>query len=473
MTNVLSQEEIDQLLTAINKGNTEPEDYKPVMIGKKIKIYDFKRPDKFSKEQIRNISIIHETFARLTTNSLSAQLRSMAYLQVASVDQLTYEEYIRSIPTPTTLATINMAPLKGYAVMEIDPAITFAIIDRICGGVGEGTKSQHELTDIELSIMENIIIRIIANLREAWTMVFDLCPCLEAIDTNPQFAQIVPPNEMVVMLSLETMLGGYDVKGLINICIPYSTVEPIIEKLSALYWYCKKQNVMPLIPSKNLKLNDKEDIPVRLTAEILNRDYPVKEIWKWDIGTVILPLCLLNSGYCYLRLGYRRVWQCQILPDSKWLPKRIKIVNFVEKPFETEGNDMKIEEGNSLVADALSNAKIKITAELGATSKTVKEVFAIGEGTILELDKLAGEPVDVKANGVLIAYGEVVVIDENFGVRITEIAGAPKAPDQSGQQQPVPKQPDQPGPKVMEEAAELTEKMEFFDEGEKSLIGNI
>jgi flagellar motor switch protein FliM len=204
MTEVLSQEEIDQLLTAINAGETEPEDFRPAADTRKIKIYDFKRPDKFSKEQIRTVSIMHETFARLTTTSLSANLRSMVHVHVASVDQLTYEEFIRSIPTPTTLAIINMDPLKGNAILEIDPAVTFSIIDRLFGGSGEGTKAQHELTDIEQSVMEGIIVRILGNMREAWAQVIDLRPRLGQIDTNPQFAQIVPPTEMVVLVTLET-----------------------------------------------------------------------------------------------------------------------------------------------------------------------------------------------------------------------------------------------------------------------------
>ena len=178
MTEVLSQDEIDQLLTAINAGDTEPEDFKPAADSRKIKIYDFKRPDKFSKEQIRTISMMHETFARLSTTSLSAQLRSVVHVHVASVDQLTYEEFIRSIPTPTTLAIINMDPLKGNAILEVDPAITFSIIDRLFGGTGEGTKSQHELTDIEQSVMEGIIVRILGNMREAWTQLIDLRPRL-------------------------------------------------------------------------------------------------------------------------------------------------------------------------------------------------------------------------------------------------------------------------------------------------------
>jgi flagellar motor switch protein FliM len=256
MTEVLSQDEIDQLLTAINAGDTEPEDFRPAADTRKIKIYDFKRPDKFSKEQIRTVSIMHETFARLTTTALSATLRSMVHVHVASVDQLTYEEFIRSIPTPTTLAIINMDPLKGNAILEVDPAITFSIIDRLFGGTGEGTKAQHELTDIEQSVMEGIIVRILGNMREAWAQVIDLRPRLGQIDTNPQFASIVPPTEMVVLVTLETKVG--EVEGMMNFCIPYLTIEPIIGKLSAQYWYSSVPALMEYYSAFNTRCYHRE-----------------------------------------------------------------------------------------------------------------------------------------------------------------------------------------------------------------------
>jgi flagellar motor switch protein FliM len=419
MKDVLSREEIDKLLTAINAAGTETDEISPV--SRKIKIYDFKRPEKFSKEQIRAISIIHDTFSHLTTDSLCAQLRNISHVHVASVDELTYEEFIRTLPVPTTLAVFDMEPLKGGAVLEIDPCITFAIIDRICGGRGRSTKINHELTEIETSIMEDVIVRMAENLNEAWSTVFGLRSGLLQIDSNPQFVQPVPPADIVVLITLEANIG--DVVGMINICIPYTTIEPIIGKLP-LSWY--KQTIPNNAISPYM-----DEVPVRLTAQVLKRDFSMKEILKWDTGTIILPLSPLKAGYCFLRLGDRCVWQCQILPDYKQFCKKITIVNYAEKPFETEGNYMETDTVNPLVADALSNAVMKITVELGATCKTVKEVYGIGEGTVVELDKLAGEPLDVKANGVIIAKGEVVIIDENFGVRITEIIGT-----KSGQSSP-------------------------------------
>ncbi len=235
MTDILSQDEIDQLLNAISSGEVQAEDYTQQKEQKKVKIYDFKRPDKFSKDQIRTVQMMHETFARLTTTALSAKLRALVEVHVTSVDQLTYEEFIRSIPNPTTLALINMDPLKGSSILEIDPTITFTIIDRLFGGAGEHYKVSRELTDIELSVIEAVVVNILSNLRESWSTVIDLRPRLGTIETNPQFAQIVPPNEMVMLITLETKIA--DSEGMINLCVPYITIEPIIQKLSAQYWF--------------------------------------------------------------------------------------------------------------------------------------------------------------------------------------------------------------------------------------------
>jgi len=308
MTEVLSQEEIDQLLTAINAGDTEAEEIKPAADTRKIKIYDFKRPDKFSKEQIRTISMMHDTFARLTTTSLSAQLRSMVHVHVASVDQLTYEEFIRSIPTPTTLAIINMDPLKGNAILEIDPAVTFSIIDRLFGGSGEGTKAQHELTDIESAVMEGIIVRILGNMREAWTQVIDLRPRLGQIDTNPQFAQIVPPTDMVVLVTLETKVG--DVEGMINFCIPYLTIEPIIGKLSTQFWF---STVHRGTTTENLTvLKDKlATIDVDVVAEIGKINIPVREVLSLHVGDVVrLYNTRIGDPYS-LNIGNKKKFLCR------------------------------------------------------------------------------------------------------------------------------------------------------------------
>ncbi len=308
MTEILSQDEIDALLTAISTGEVDTTDYSAAKEQRKVKIYDFRRPDKFSKDQIRTLQMMHETFARLTTTALSAQLRALVSVHVASVDQLTYEEFIRSIPNPTTLAVVNMDPLKGSAVLEIDPSITFTIIDKLFGGTGESTKISRELTDIELSVMEGIIVRILGNLREAWSNVIDLRPRLGNIETNPQFAQIVPPNDMVVLITLETKVG--EVEGMTNLCIPYITIEPVISKLSAQYWY---SSIRKGATDENMTIIQSrlETVNLPIIAEIGEVEVTMNEIMSLQAGDVVkLPNTKVNSEMV-IRIGGRKKYKCR------------------------------------------------------------------------------------------------------------------------------------------------------------------
>ena len=309
MNEVLSQDEIDQLLTAISSGDSDTDDFKPVSDTRKIKIYDFKRPDKFSKEQLRTVSNMHETFARLTTTSLSAQLRSLVHVHVASVDQLTYEEFIRSIPTPTTLAVVNMDPLKGNAVLEIDPTITFCMIDRLFGGRGStaGNKNR-DLTDIEQSVMEGIIVRILANMREAWTQVIDLRPRLGQIETNPQFAQIVPPSEMVVLVTLEMKVG--EEEGMMNFCIPYLTIEPIISKLSSQFWFSsvRRSSTTQYLGTLKEKLSSVE---MDVVAEVGSIDLPIREVLALRAGDVVRLSNIRVGDPLTLSVGSKKKFYCQ------------------------------------------------------------------------------------------------------------------------------------------------------------------
>lgn len=308
MSDTLSQDEIDELLKAISSGEMEDTNYNREASKRKIKIYDFRRPDKFSKDQIRTVSIMHETFARLTTTSLSAQLRCLINVHVASVDQLTYEEFIRSIPNHTTLGIINMDPLKGSAVLEIDPSITFSIIDRLFGGAGANFKMQRDLTDIEQAVMEGIIVKILGNLREAWGQVIDLRPRLGNIETNPQFAQIVPPSEMVVLVTLETKIG--DVEGMINLCIPYITIEPIISKLSAQYMYASVRSG-GTTESLNILRSRISNVNVNLIAEVGSLDIKVKDVVNLKVGDYVRLPGVKYDGEIILKIGNRNKFRCK------------------------------------------------------------------------------------------------------------------------------------------------------------------
>jgi flagellar motor switch protein FliM len=317
MTDVLSQDEIDTLLSAMTSGEVAPDTLLQTKEQKKIKIYDFRRPDKFSKDQLRTLQMMHETFARLTTTSLSAQLRAMVSVHVSSVDQLTYDEFVRSIPNPTTLAIVNMDPLKGSAILEIDPSITFTIIDRLFGGKGEPLKISRELTDIEMAVMEGIIVRILGNLRESWSNVIDLRPRLGNIETNPQFAQIVPPNDMVVLITFETKVA--EAEGMLNLCIPYITIEPIIGKLSAQYWYSSVKRGQTMEYASLIK--DRLSIVyLPVICEIGTSEITLRDLLNLQKGDVIKLNTRISEDFI-LKVGNRKKFKCR--PGT--LGKRIAV----------------------------------------------------------------------------------------------------------------------------------------------------
>lgn len=234
MTELVSQKDIDKLLDGFNVEEEEEvfvDRDTSAQSTKNVKIYDFKSPDKFSKDQLRTIQMIYENYARAVSNTISTYLRKLVVVNVSSVDQISYEQFTKTVMNPTTLVLINMYPLKGSAIMEIPPILTFSIIERLLGGEGETIKNTRELTDIELSVIESVAVRLLINLKDSWSSIIEFKPKLENIETNIQFTQLVPPNDTVVLITLNARIGR--VEGSLLFCIPYITLESIINRLSA------------------------------------------------------------------------------------------------------------------------------------------------------------------------------------------------------------------------------------------------
>lgn len=234
MDEVLSQNEIDALLSALTSGEMDAEELKKEESEKKVRVYDFKRALRFSKDQIRGITRIHENFARLLTTFFAAQLRTYVNISVASVDQIPYEEFIRSIPEMTILNIFSVEPLEGRILMEVNPNIAYSLLDRLLGGEGSSVNQIDNLTEIETLLMSQLFEKSVANLKEAWASIVKMEPILEDFEVNPQFLQMVSPNETVVVVSLATEVG--EASGMINICIPHIVLEPIIPNLASHYW---------------------------------------------------------------------------------------------------------------------------------------------------------------------------------------------------------------------------------------------
>lgn len=230
---ILSQNEIDALLSALTSGEMDAKELKKD-VKEKVRVYDFKRALRFSKDQIRGITRIHENYSRLLTTFFSAHLRTYVNISVASVDQVPYEEFIRSIPNMTVLNVYSVEPLEGRILMEVNPNIAYSLLDRLLGGKGNSVTKVDNLTEIETMLMSQLFEKAVTNLQEAWASLEEIHPLLEDFEVNPQFLQLVSPNETVVVVSLNTEIG--EESGMINICIPHIVLEPIIPKLSVHYW---------------------------------------------------------------------------------------------------------------------------------------------------------------------------------------------------------------------------------------------
>ncbi len=240
---VLDQADIDALLNAVDSGEIE-EEGKPVEIFSRfrrdhdpveIKNYDFKRPERISKDQMRAIQTMHETFARNFGAAASGFLRSIVEVRVSKVEQVTYAEFISSVPNPTSFSLVNCPPLNGHICLEVSPLTIYPIIDRLLGGNGkELFIPQRPPTLIEQRLVQKILFRGMQALQEAWASVLKIEFALGDMESNPQLVQIVPPNEVVVAIGFEVRLGNR--AGTMNLCIPSNTIEPILDKLSAQNW---------------------------------------------------------------------------------------------------------------------------------------------------------------------------------------------------------------------------------------------
>lgn len=237
MVEILTQDEIDTLLSALESGEITADELRKEEQTKKIRTYDFRRPNKFSKEQINTLELIYDNYARTLSTYLSAQLRIGVQASLISVEQLTYEEFIRSIPDPSVMVVFSMKPLEGNGILEIKTPLAFELIDLLFGGKGGLPFKIRPLTEIERVIIGRIGQQMLNISGEVWANVLDFQPRVASIESNPQFAQIVSPTEMVILVSLEARIGQVD--GIISYCLPYLALEPILGKLSAHYWFTR------------------------------------------------------------------------------------------------------------------------------------------------------------------------------------------------------------------------------------------
>lgn len=238
MSDILSQNEIDALLKQLSEGDLDVDQIQGED-EKQVKNYDFSRPTKFSKEHLRTLEIIFEHYGRLISTNLPVYLRKNVQVTVASSETVTFSEFSNALSNPSVLGIVNFAPLNGNIIIEIATNLCYAMLDRMLGGSGQPLEKSRDFSDIELTILQKLLVMFTQLLREPWKNVLEISPVLSRLETNPQFAQVIAPSDMIAIVTLNMKIG--DVEGMINICLPFFTLEDVMDKLNTKYWFSTMQ----------------------------------------------------------------------------------------------------------------------------------------------------------------------------------------------------------------------------------------
>lgn len=295
MNDVLTQTEVEALLSALDPGGSAEAAHEPRTVVAAsssstpiaqgdVTLYDFKRPERVGKEHMRALQTIHEGFSRNIGASLSGFLRTIVDVKLVSVDQLTYSEFTFSLENPTCFNVVTCAPLDGYMVLEINPSIVYPMIDRLLGGGrGDVLIPRRPLTDIEMRLVNRVTKYAIDDLKAVWSQIIPIDFKVDRIESNPQLVYIVPPNEVVVLISFEIAIG--DLRGMMNFCIPFNSIEPVIDQLSANTWLSytrkdsRKQNVLTAL----------RNAPIEVTVQLGETTITAEQLLGLRVGDY-LPL---------------------------------------------------------------------------------------------------------------------------------------------------------------------------------------
>lgn len=328
MADVLTQGEIDALLSALNSGELNPDELEKEDEKQKVKPYDFRSPQKFSKDHIRTLELIHDNFARIISNYLTAQVRTNVKIKIETVQQITYEEFIHSVPNPTILTIFKMPPLSGSILFETNPQFSYQIIDVLLGGPGVGQYKTREFTDIDKNIIKQINKGLIANLKLAWEDVIQVEPEIEGLETNPALNQTLAPNEPVALITFSVEMGGNNT--FINICIPYLSIEKVLDKLVVQYWF--RENDTDTLEESNGKLRNRMNVvELPMTAVLGSTKLTVGEFLTLSVGDVV-TLDNLTSSPVKMMVGDQPYLLAK--PGTIGKNRGVQILDIIDKDVE-------------------------------------------------------------------------------------------------------------------------------------------
>jgi flagellar motor switch protein FliM len=274
---VLSQEEIDSVFKKTREGGADDP-------AKKARVYDFRRPDRIAKDQLRAIHLLHENFARTLASSLSAYLRAYVVVNLVSVEQLSFQEFTQCLPSPSCMISLRMKPFDANVVLEVNPSLIFPILEMLLGGTGKNsTKIAREITEIEQNILDGLFRIILHDLRVSWHAVTTMDFTVESHETEPQLLQILAPNEAVVAISMEVRIG--DNVGMMNIGIPSIFVKMLRQKFDQ-QWSMRRTQCTEEDQARMLRLA--MPAMMRVDVRLRGQTLPVSDLLNMEEGQLLV-----------------------------------------------------------------------------------------------------------------------------------------------------------------------------------------
>lgn len=284
MAQILSQDEIDALLTTVSAGEEAEEKAEGLAESKSIVAYDFKHPNRVSKDQIRTLENVHDNFGGHLGSVMSGIFRAVVDIELMSVDQITYSEFIMSLVSPSCSYTFTMAPMEGKCILDFNPALTFGFVERMFGGTGKAIETERELTGIERAVMVRIANRVMQELSKAWKRINVVNIESTGFETNPQFIQIVPPGETVIVITFQIkMLSS---SGILTICYPFVTLEPIAAKLSGQSWIDATTKKISTI-DRDINVDNLSRVTATVSSRLGDLEISIRDFLNVKIGDVI------------------------------------------------------------------------------------------------------------------------------------------------------------------------------------------
>jgi flagellar motor switch protein FliM len=295
--------------------------------GTRVTAYDFKRPERVGKEQMRAMHSVHEAIARNFGASISGMLRTMVEVKLLSVDQLTYSEFVFSLDNPSCFNVIKPEPLDGHWILDIAPGLSYAVIDRMLGGDPvPGDSIRRPLTEIENRLIGRIVSAFLIQLKAAWENIVDLELSVGSVESNPQLVQIVPPNEVVILVSFEVLLGKN--RGMMNLCIPFNTVEKFNAQLSRNGWVGYGKGT-PTIESRQTITQQVDAAPVNVVVTIARSTIKARDLLGLVEGDIITTEKQVNEP---LELSIQDVPKFNAFAGAFKGKKAIQIQSVIDKP---------------------------------------------------------------------------------------------------------------------------------------------